>query len=514
MSRETVAQIELDKAEARLRKNGDLVRKLTELFKDAFSGADMSLNGLQRYTEINGKKYTKAQLDELGKKPGYAGIGKALAGIIDDIADGQSLGHTAVGAAVDFGLFAITKFIPVVGWITLWYDIGNLLDKLDGKDSGIFNLRKQAQNLWDKISGDGLSDIDQEALKNGILKITMPDNTVYARPLSSSFFPYGVTPSGLLTGDYKDDVLFGGYGDDTLMGENGSDLLIGGAGHDTYNATDGDIIRDSDGKGEVHFRGHKLTGGTYDEDKGVYVSKDYIEYKLQGNKLIVSDFADTITIEEQNSLGIYLLDKKDIIVTISDESKAEGDTAGQSMNFTIKLNRKLEKDEYLNLLVLEGNGKSEIVSFKENQDEATYTYTWSGDKIPQEDKKFKISASVWTSSDNINVKEVLGGNGVIENDDDRDPKDDLPETYDPIVIDFNKNGITSTRLDNTAYFDHDNNGFKEATAWIEKDDGLLALDKNGNGKIDNDSELFEDKTVSVGAYGYTGKTAENIYRFW
>lgn len=64
MSRETVAQIELDKAEARLRKNGDLVRKLTELFKDAFSGADMSLNGLQRYTEINGKKYTKAQLDE------------------------------------------------------------------------------------------------------------------------------------------------------------------------------------------------------------------------------------------------------------------------------------------------------------------------------------------------------------------------------------------------------------------------------------------------------------------
>ena len=111
----------------------------------------------------------------------------------------------------------------------IWYDIGNLLDKLDGKDSGIFDLRKQAQNLWDKITGDGLSDIDMNALQKGILKVTMPDKTVYARPLSSSFFPYGVTPSGLLlTGDYKDDVLLGGYGDDTLMGKGDGDLLIGG----------------------------------------------------------------------------------------------------------------------------------------------------------------------------------------------------------------------------------------------------------------------------------------------
>ena len=46
MSRESVAKIELDKAEARLRKNDDLARQLAELLKDALSGADMSLNGL------------------------------------------------------------------------------------------------------------------------------------------------------------------------------------------------------------------------------------------------------------------------------------------------------------------------------------------------------------------------------------------------------------------------------------------------------------------------------------
>ena len=46
MSRESVAKIELDKAEARLRKNSDLARQLAEWFKDTLSGADMSLNGL------------------------------------------------------------------------------------------------------------------------------------------------------------------------------------------------------------------------------------------------------------------------------------------------------------------------------------------------------------------------------------------------------------------------------------------------------------------------------------
>ena len=235
MSRESVAKIELDKAEARLRKNDDLARQLAELFKDALSGANMSLSGLEKYVEINDKRYTKIELEKLDDYIKKVGLANDLAGIADDIADGQSFGHTVVGAAVDFGLIAITKFIPVVGWITLWYDIGNLFDKLDGKDSGIFDLRKQAQNLWDKITGDGLSDIDKNALNKGILRITMPDKIVYARPLSPIFFPYGVAPSGLLTGDYKDDVLFGGYGDDTLMGKGSGDLLIGGYGNDGRN---------------------------------------------------------------------------------------------------------------------------------------------------------------------------------------------------------------------------------------------------------------------------------------
>src|SRR6185503_8727623 len=38
-------------------------------------------------------------------------------------------------------------------------------------------------------------------------------------------------------------------------------------------------------------------------------------------------------------------------------------------------------------------------------------------------------------------------------------------------------------------FDVDNDGFKEATAWLNSSDGMLAIDRNGDGKIDSASEL-------------------------
>ena len=62
MSRESVAKIELDKAEARLRKNDDLARQLAELFKDMANDANMSLGSFERYVDINGKRYTEADL--------------------------------------------------------------------------------------------------------------------------------------------------------------------------------------------------------------------------------------------------------------------------------------------------------------------------------------------------------------------------------------------------------------------------------------------------------------------
>ncbi|MGN1277360.1 MAG: hypothetical protein ACI4UK_10265, partial [Floccifex sp.] len=66
---------------------------------------------------------------------------------------------------------------------------------------------------------------------------------------------------------------------------------------------------------------------------------------------------------------------------------------------------------------------------------------------------------------------------------------------DPLIIDLGKSGIDLYSLENGVNFDLDNNGFAEKTAWIGEEDGFLALDRNGNGKIDNGGELFGDQVM-------------------
>ena len=69
----------------------------------------------------------------------------------------------------------------------------------------------------------------------------------------------------------------------------------------------------------------------------------------------------------------------------------------------------------------------------------------------------------------------------------------------PIVIDLDGNGIrTISRDDATAGFDLFGNGGSVKSGWISGGDGFLAVDKNGNGKIDSINELFGGTAKGAG----------------
>jgi apxIVA var3 len=385
MSRELVAKAELDRVEKMLEEAGIIRNGEVNLAKLFINDTSESLNTL-----------AKDKLEKL--KHGKSGLFLVTqaGNIAVDLANGEAGVKTALNLAVDTILF-VAQVTPVGMAIYR----ANLVASHFG-----YNIGSLAGEIYDwATKGDKYKDY---ITQDGFLRVVMDDGTVYMRPLKGRY--------GLATGNYMNDVLFGGDWNDTLQGGNGSDLLIGGDGFDTYNAGILDIIRDSDGKGEVYFKGYKLTGGTYDKDRDLYISDDYIKYKLHNDgRLEVSYIGDNITIEnfnkDNNDLGIILIDPKDIVVTIHDNQANEGGNGKHTLGFKVSLNRKLEAGEYLTLYI---NGQR--IKFKEGDIEQTYTHTWDGNTIKEEDRKFEVSASVVTDKSIVKAKLAQAGNETIIDD--------------------------------------------------------------------------------------------------
>jgi Ca2+-binding RTX toxin-like protein len=68
------------------------------------------------------------------------------------------------------------------------------------------------------------------------------------------------------------------------------------------------------------------------------------------------------------------------------------------------------------------------------------------------------------------------------------------QTSSPIILDLDGDGVETRALGSGTYFDHAGDGFREETGWVGSDDGLLVLDRNGNGEIDDGRELFGNLT--------------------
>jgi hypothetical protein len=84
-----------------------------------------------------------------------------------------------------------------------------------------------------------------------------------------------------------------------------------------------------------------------------------------------------------------------------------------------------------------------------------------------------------------------------------------PQKTDPLVLDLAGNGFSTSGLSRSVRFDLDADGRLDQISAPTGDDTLLALDRNGNGRIDNGRELFGNQHGAANGFAELRKYDKN-----
>lgn len=84
-----------------------------------------------------------------------------------------------------------------------------------------------------------------------------------------------------------------------------------------------------------------------------------------------------------------------------------------------------------------------------------------------------------------------------------------PQQVDPLVLDLAGNGFSTSGLSRPVRFDLDADGQMDSISAPTGDDALLALDRNGNGRIDNGRELFGDQHGAANGFAELARFDDN-----
>ncbi|MFN7090500.1 MAG: Ig-like domain-containing protein, partial [Allorhizobium sp.] len=301
---------------------------------------------------------------------------------------------------------------------------------------------------------------------------------------------YGWGGNDVLRGGPGDDTLFGQDGNDTLNGGEGRDTLYGGAGNDTLNGGNGDDILVGGAGADT------LTGGA-GRDTFVFAAGDStasIGMRSNGDVSGISGY-DVITDFNSsddklelpvavraaaNTSGVNGTDSNEAwseFTTLRSHAIANGVVRFDDSNtFSSSSPVSITNAERLGMAVqyLQRNDLGDAgttVAFHATLGGIAYTFVYQQSGTDRgADSGYTLVALQGTTISNFNALITSGA-------------------ADPIILDLDKNGFAFSSIGDGVTFDIDADGKADQIAWTS-DDGILAYDVDGNGLIDNGSEIF------------------------
>jgi serine-aspartate repeat-containing protein C/D/E len=212
------------------------------------------------------------------------------------------------------------------------------------------------------------------------------------------------------------------------------------------------------------------------------------------NQQVAKDFAKWGDIYWRNintePNGYQVRDDKDFTVSKSDGSLNTGNTitvtvrAGQQTSDAFRVDA--WKENVISpwaLLPTQLNANESLYRFFDQEN----IYIGTGLNSPEASRQREGDETLSVTLTNAGDANITPANSRV----DVTIKDASKINYiSPIALDLNGDGVQTVSVDAGVKFDILNSGTAVQTGWISGEDGFLAIDRNGNGSIDDRSELF------------------------
>lgn len=346
---------------------------------------------------------------------------------------------------------------------------------IDGQQLLSANYTSLRETAHGYIASDGQHTYDYFKKSNGSYDLLI-DNKVCIKDFISGTFGITTSFDGITVGTEGNDnmqangnTIYGLAGDDSLSGYG---ILVGGKGKDIFNL----------GNLETH---------AYGDSKDFVSGINYNEYligdeTLDSSLINADEMNDTFLVNFSGDNYLYggMGDDK-YIINYGADNKYIFDSDGKG-SITYK------GYDFSNAQVMKLNSTSNLWILKWGSALNEFMYC-TYDVISHD-------LNVWNA---FTIKDFSNGMlGITVSDQallDGGSSSGHSHHYsgggsfsDPLVLDLNNDGLINTiGVDGSnAYFDIDDDGIAENVGWISPTEGILAYDKNNNGKIDDINELF------------------------